>query len=537
MPININGGGQFLTNAHGDQAYYLPLETPTNLISGDFAFNTRDLLDASGMTYLFVEYEDGSTWSSSPKTIGYTNASVQSTVFELGPMLGGSEESEWIPACREELSESEACIANWHFGDHVPGQLYNDSPYVPDSGRYGFPLYFGYGPNGRVHSGDEGNYPATNYLSSGYLTFNETGDSGQVMRLADFTCPPGAISVEMKFRPNNTQEEQYLFWHERGGLTVKLQNGHIHVIRGENVNGRMNEISLTSQQAITSAVWTTVRVGDDGSRLYIYIDDALDSTLAHDPLKLIEPMATWQDLVLVGGGTDVARSFHGDIMSLKVENISPDLSLPVPVVDDFDGFIYRYLWNVIETGSSKVIETNDQVVLKDNSMNWGEGAGIESWQPCSATGQSLRVSAQIVTQDCAIASTQVQIGFTNGIYLVYTFNETNQRVRLFVNDNQVWDSGLWNNGDLLNLGHYIGFEFSSSGWSVVSSANGVDWVLLIGNGNKISTGQFSENVNIDEPLTLKLRNAKGGTGGVGIVLDNFCMETFSSGGGFLFQLL
>ncbi len=314
-------GGNFPAISNTNEVYYLPFDPPySNSLSGTFGFTPAKLHDASAMTYLFVEYTDGAIWSSPPQGVGFTNGTAQTTVFELGPMT--ADPSLWIPSSCENLSTSEVCVADWHMSDYNSAATYNGYKYVPDRGLYGFPLYLGYGPNTRTYTGTTNNYPipGVNYLS---FNITGTGNSGQVMRLPDFALPPGALSVEIEFWPLNITEEQYLLWHSRGGLVVKLQNGHITVSRGENVNGSTNLISLTSAQTIPAHYWRTIRVGDDGSLLYIYIDGQLDSISAHTPLEVVEPMSTWNNLILVGGSTCVTNSFHGHIRTLNIKNGGP----------------------------------------------------------------------------------------------------------------------------------------------------------------------------------------------------------------------
>lgn len=281
--VPFSGGNFPVISAGTNEAFYLPLNSSTNEVDATFSFNTTDLLDASAMTYLFVEYTDGCTWAGSPKLIEFSNTTVASTVYDLGEVPIYT--SVWNVCGSEALSVSEACIADWDFGNYDAGEAYNGAPYIPDSGLYGFPLYLGYGPNTRTYKGTTNNYPEYN---AGVMEFNTMGDQGQVLRLPDFALSPGAVNVEMDVLLLNTVQEQDILWHRQGGLTVKLENGYLYVIRGlEN-----NQISLQSTRILSSSTWYNLQVGDTGGWLYICIDGQLDASAMHSPLELKESVGT-----------------------------------------------------------------------------------------------------------------------------------------------------------------------------------------------------------------------------------------------------
>lgn len=515
--VPFSGGNFPAISGDTNEVFYMPLDTPTNSLNGTFEFSTHRLLDASAMTYLFIEYENGATWSSPPQWIDFTNNITSATVFSDSST--DDTESVWTTYSCEEQSVSDASVADWDFSAYDSGQTYNGSPYIPDSGLYGFPLYLGYGPNTRMYVGTSSNYPVFN---SGAFNFNSNGDDEQVLRLADFTLPPGALSVEFELYPQDITHEQYLLWHRRAGITVSLETGgQIKISRGESTN----EISLTSTQPISAQQWHTVRVGDSGSQLYMYIDGALDSTCSHDPLVLPESVGTWSDLVLVGGSTDSAKSYHGKMRRLQIENQSSSAPLPAcPFVELFNSAaLDSTCWKLSEPTGSSLSITNQMLLLEDYTSAWGAGAGIETWLNYAATGQPVQVSARIISDySGSSCGTLVRIGLSENAYLTYWFNDTQQRVTLVINNQELWNSQIWVHGNLLAAGDYLGFEFSSAGWEVLKSSDGENWSLLKTGANE-SQGSFSpeQSFDIREPLTVDVINAQGGEEGSWILLDDF----------------
>jgi hypothetical protein len=292
--------------------FYLPLAHPTNRLEGDFSFSTRDVHDAAAMTYLFLEYADGTTWSSRPYWIERSNETVRTTTFDL------SDPVRWRPVGQEALPAMEAAIGEWVFSDYDADTLCEESAFIPDRSLHGFPLYLGYGPNDRLYKDSPDRHPVFDQTEESFLFSGES----QVLRLADFVFPPGAFTVEFELRPSPVNKDQWLLWHKRSAANVQLlADGRIELSRGE----KGNQVTLQSRSALRAGEWNRIRVGDDGSRLFVYVDDRLDTFAPHEPLVLDHPGSTWSDLILVGGSTSDGF-FNGEMRRLNILNSVPDLS-------------------------------------------------------------------------------------------------------------------------------------------------------------------------------------------------------------------
>lgn len=493
--------------------FYLPLSQPTNCLTGHFSFKTGDIHDAAGMSYLFVEYADGTTWSSKPRLIDWTKKTAQTTVFDL------SDSEVWKPIGSEALPAEDTVIGDWDFSDYNTNRLYAGSAFIPDRGLYGFPLYLGYGPNRRTYRDSEAKHPSFDAKNKSFVFSGQE----QVLRLADFVFPPGAFSAEFEVKPEGRIQNQWLLWHKRGAANVQLlTNGHVLFSRGE----KENQVSLQSRGRLKAGEWNRIRVGDDGQRLFIYINGNLDSVTLHKPLKLIEPVSTWSDLILIGGSTSEGF-FKGEMRRVSLLDSVPDLSdrqekyLPSDFQAEFENGLDHSVWNVSEPQNTSVIVTNSELVLEDRTTSWGEGAEIETCLKYAATGQSFRVSAQIMKSDADIKQgTLVEIGFSKNACLQYWFNIEKMQVQLIMNGETVWKSNLWRHGNLIKPGDHIGVELSPSGWRVVRSSNGNVWSTLTA-GGATAEGQFDGAAvpRFSEPLTVRVKNAKSGPSGSSIVVD------------------
>jgi hypothetical protein len=296
---NSDSGGM----REGD-ALYLPLEPPLRMLAG--TFDACDLDDPKGMYYLFVEYEDGSTWASPPQSIRplpETESDVLVTGFRIAGEVGG----EWIPSGIRRLRGSMGLIADWRAGRCAPG-----CDEVPDSGAFDHPLYLGMGPNTRLYAGTARNMPEIAETAQGRtLRFDGILD---VARLPSGVFPVGSFTVDMELCPVLTGREMTLLYAKHGAVRISLlPDGSVRLQRaGETV---------TSPFQLISGEWTFLRVGDNGREFFI---EAAGTRIefSHVPLQYDLNAAAYDDLVLVGAEVDPGM-IRSNLLFFKDGSVHP----------------------------------------------------------------------------------------------------------------------------------------------------------------------------------------------------------------------
>ena len=298
-------------------AFYLPLantdsESENQNVEGTFTIDTRDCEDPLGMVYYFLEYKDGSTYSSKPYICrtNVKNTSWQGTVFDWG------FSKDWQPLYTYPLEEKEALVGDWDFANVDRKIPYYTEFFegIKDSGYYGKPLHLGYGTCTFIYKGTESNWPCiTTRDNLSVLYFDGVDD---IVRLPITTSPAGAMTLEMKVNPETLEKEQWMLFQDRAFLNIKLlKDGIVRFSRGDK--------SVSSIIPIQANEWSTIRISDDGWNLKISINGKPAGKLEYDTIKLAErgisgrSNAIFSILTILGGDSTKLGVFEPMNISME----------------------------------------------------------------------------------------------------------------------------------------------------------------------------------------------------------------------------
>ena len=310
--------------------FYLPVKAPENdadrgRMQGTFRVDGVQTRDPFAMVYLFIEYQDGSTYATRPRVDGVPQqrgaARPETVVFDLGEILTG-ESITWEPVRRKSIAWPTAVVADWKMeaiAGHRTAKAGDGHPYLAGEGRYGHPLYPGYGPNTRRYRGTEANRPSIGV--SGDVTGLVFDGADDVARLPDRIFPAGTPRVEMRFRFTEVPaSEQWLFYAKNRLFGLKLlPGGKLLLIRGDK--------TLRSKKTLEPGKTHTVAAGDDAERLYIVADGELMAQKKREaPFELGFYSSFWNDLLMLGGGHR-GDHFKGVISRVRILCATPAAGL------------------------------------------------------------------------------------------------------------------------------------------------------------------------------------------------------------------
>ncbi len=319
MPFSLNGAK--ISGA----TLYLPLLHPVSSISGTYRLDASEVHDPMDERYLFVEFANGDTWSSKPfvrrlvgkKRMLWTEFHFQKTKSYNGFWVAHWPDI-WKPIAKRSIAKRNALIADWDFN-----RLSAGATEVKGRDGYDSTLYLGMGTNHREYVGNASDIPDIRRGKKGaFLHFN---GGSQVARLPTALFPVGSFTLEMRIRPVKTNAPMALFYYKCGPISLTiLPGGYVKLDRA-------------GAQAITKSPiqfgrWSVLRVGDDGSHLFIDIDGKNCAMSKHSPLHFNFGLAAYCDLGLFGGliGTrSPYNPFHvrtllhrnayvGDISQIKI---------------------------------------------------------------------------------------------------------------------------------------------------------------------------------------------------------------------------